>query len=268
MSEKPKKKIGKIILRILGVLLAVIIVICIVVAVIASKNVKSMNAAVDEALAAISEKYTVTEEDCGEYSQMTVYGIMKFKVKQYDVEEVGNLSVMTVNVGAMQMASVILNPQEKNLPLVSADYMYMLNNRKCFLELYNLVEEMDDDYKALLERFDGLEDKYSSLEDSSSSPAWFDDLRTSTRYKAGKPSDDALLSEMLGDGFKAVLENSESLPELTEEQKNAKNEITKKYTEGLITQGGISTDAFKASLGEEITRDFFSKVLFGTGKMD
>ena len=51
-------------------------------------------------------------------------------------------------------------------------------------------------------------------------------------------------------------------------QQKTKNEITKDYTDGLISNGGISTDMFKASLGEEVTRDFFSKVLFGTGKMD
>lgn len=268
MSEKPKKKAGKIILRIFAVLIVLIAVVCVIVAVTASGNVKSMNKAVDSALAAISENYSITEEDCGEYSRMTVYGIMKFNVKKYDVENLGNLSVMTVNVGAMQMASVILNPQEKNLPLVSADYMYMLNNRTCYLELYNLVEEMDDTYKAVLDDFDGLAEKYTELEDASSSPAWFDSLRTSTRYKHGKPADDALLAEMLGDGFRTVTAAGKDMPELSDEQKKAKNEITKKYTDGLISQGGISTDAFKASLGEEITRDFFSKVLFGTGKMD
>jgi hypothetical protein len=267
-SVKPKKKAGKIILGIFIAILAVIAVLAVIVAVIASKNTKAMNRAVDDAMAVISERYNVTEEECGEYSEMTINGIMKFDVKKYDVEGIGNLSVMKMNAGAMQMISLILNPQEKNMPLVSADFMYILSNRKAYYELYDLVETKDEKYEAILDAFRNISGPYDSLEDTSSTPAWFDDLRNATMYKKGKTSDDEALSAMLCDGLEAVLDASSGLPELTEEQKKAKNVITKDYTDGLISNGGISTDMFKSSLGEDVTRDFFSKVLFGTGRMD
>lgn len=73
---------------------------------------------------------------------------------------------------------------------------------------------------------------------------------------------------MLCDGLEAVLDASSGSPKLTEDQKKAKNAITRDYTDGLISNGGIPTDMFKSSLGEDVTRDFFSKVLFGTGRMD
>ena len=267
-ETKPKKKAVKIILRILGALLAVILALAIMVAFVAFRNTKAMNKTVDEAMAVISERYTVTEEDCGEYAKMTINGIMKFDVKKYDVEGIGNLSVMTMNAGVMQMISLILNPQEKNMPLVSADFMYILTSRKAYYELYDLVETKDDKYEAILDSFRSIGGPYESLEDTSSTPAWFDSLRNAVMYKKGKSGDDEALSEMLCDGLEAVLDASSGLPELTAEQQKKKNEITKQYTDGLISNGGISTDMFKASLGEEVTRDFFSKVLFGTGKMD
>jgi hypothetical protein len=36
------------------------------------------------------------------------------------------------------------------------------------------------------------------------------------------------------------------------------------YTDGLIEKGGISTDVFKNSLGDEETKKFFDSVFFGT----
>ena len=267
-TVKPKKKAGKIIRRILLVIVFLIAAFAAFVAVIASKNIKSMNKAVDDAMAVISERYTVTEEDPGEYGKMTINGIMKFDVKQYDVEGVGNLSVMTMNAGMMQMISLILNPQEKNMPLVSADFMYIITTRKAYYELYDLVDTKDEKYEAILDAFRNISGPYDSLEDTSSTPAWFDNLRNATMYKIGKPADDEALSEMLCDGLEAVLDASADLPQLTEEEQKTKNEITKQYTDGLISNGGISTDMFKSSLGEDVTRDFFSKVLFGTGRMD
>lgn len=54
------------------------------------------NACVDETLELVGKDHKVTEVPAGKYSEMTVYGIMKFHVKQYDIENLGNLSVMQV----------------------------------------------------------------------------------------------------------------------------------------------------------------------------
>lgn len=55
---------------------------------------------------------------------------------------------MRVNMGVMQMATVVITPREKNLPLLSADYMYILSNRKSYLEFYDVVKEKDSKYNA------------------------------------------------------------------------------------------------------------------------
>ena len=83
-------------------------------------------------------------------------------------------------------------------------------------------------------------------------------------YKIGKAKDDPTLDQMLCDGFETVLSASKELPTLNEEEMSAKRKLCKDYSDGLISNGGISTDVFKEQLGEDTTRDFFDKVLFGT----
>ena len=95
----PKKK------RILPkILLVILLIICCLAGFIffnASKNMKQMKKTVDSGMEVISSYADVKPVDAGEYSQIKMKGIMKFNVSQYDVENLGNLSVMTVNMGFM-----------------------------------------------------------------------------------------------------------------------------------------------------------------------
>ncbi|MBR5514152.1 MAG: hypothetical protein IKV85_09255 [Ruminococcus sp.] len=224
-----------------------------------------MNKSVDAALDAISQEYTLIPEDPSNYKEITVYNIFNFDVQQYSVEDVGNLSVMKVNMGFMQMATLILTPIDKNLPLVSADYMYQFGKRTSYLEFYDCVPDLNDEaYQSLLSELSAVKEKYSELEDTTPTPAWYDSLKTVGFYKVGKAKDDPTLDQMLCDGFKTVLTTSKELPTLSEEEKDNKRKLCKEYSDGLISNGGISTDVFKEQLGEDTTRDFFDKVLFGT----
>ena len=113
-----------------------------VISVVGFKNVAAMNRCLDTALEELNQHYTVTALDPGEYKELTFYGVVKFNVEQYKIQGLGNLSVMRVNMGAMQMATFVITPQNKNLPLLSADYMYILSNRKAYLEFYDAVKEI------------------------------------------------------------------------------------------------------------------------------
>lgn len=261
IRKKGKKKIGLIILEVILVSIAIITGI---VAVIANKNVKAMNGCVDAVLEELQKNYTVTARDVGEYKEMKVYGIMKFHVEQYDIEELGNLSIMRVNMGLMQMATVVITPQDKNMPLLSADYMYILSNRKAYLEFYDVVKEKDESYQQLLQALSEVQSKYTHLEDIETTPAWYQHLLTVTSYKGGSFQVDSDLKTMLTDSLAVYMNHAKQLPTLSEEEKNEKLAITVEYTDGLIEKGGISTDVFKKELGEEETKKFFDKVFFGT----
>ena len=263
-NKKAKGKVRNVLLGILSGLLTLILVAVIAVMVIAGGNVKAMDSCVDAVLTELGKEYTVTPVDPGEYRQMTVSGIMKFHVQQYDIQDIGNLSVMRVNMGVMQMATVVITPQDKNLPLLSADFMYILSNRKAYLEFYDVVAEKDAQYIGLLDSLKAVHKNYEHLEDITTTPAWYEHLLTVTVYKGGTKKTDADLEKMLVDSLHVYLTEAKDFPQLTAEQRSEKQTITVEYTDGLIEKGGISTDVFKNSLGDEETKKFFDQVFFGT----
>ena len=262
-SKKGGKKMFKIIL---GVLAALLLIAIISISSIANTNVKAMNSTVDSVLAALNENYTVTPVDVGDYKEMKIYGIMKFDVEQYDIKELGNLSIMRMNMGLMQMATVVITPQDKNMPLLSADYMYILPNRKAYLEFYDVVKEKDAAYNQLLDALKSVKANYTHLEDIETSEAWYADLLTVTSYKGGKADADKDLENLLVDSLHEYMKHAKELPLLTEAEKAEKLAITVAYTDGLIEKGGISTDVFKKELGDEETKRFFDNIFFGTAK--
>ena len=236
----------------------------IVVGIIASKNVKAMNRCVDAYMEELQKNFTLIPRDVGEYQGLTVMGIMKFDVEQYEIEGIGNLSVMRMNIGVMQMATLVITPIDKNLPLFSADYMYMLNNRISYLEFYDLVANKDAAYQQILTDLTMVHDNYAYLPDAEVSEAWYSSLLTAHAYKNGKIADDEALKNMIVDSLKVYEQHAKSLPALSEEEKQEKRVITMKYTDGLVEKGGISTDVFKKELGTEKTKHFFDTVFFGT----
>lgn len=228
----------------------------------ASSNMKIMNSTIDAGLAKISEYAEVTPADAGEYSEIKIYGLMKFDVDRYDVKDLGNLSVMKVNMGFMQMASFIITPYEKNMPMLSMDFMYIVNNRKAYVEFYDLVKDTStDEYQDVLLNLKGYKVRYSDLEDIETEPAWYDDLLSVALHKVSK--DDNKVNDMFIDAVEKYMQAAEMIPLLSEEERAEKLAVTQKYCDDLVAQGGVSTDVFKKELGEATTSDFFNKVLFG-----
>ena len=230
------------------------------------KNVAAMNRCVDAALAELCKRYTVTALDPGEFKQLKLFGFLKFRVEQYDIQALGNLSVMRVNMGAMQMATVVITPLDKNLPLLSADYMYIFSKRKFYLEFYDLVKEKDEAYLQLMADLGAVQARYNHLEDFEPTKAWYDDLLTVASFKSAPSDADTDLMTMLSDSLQVYLEHGLKLPALTEEERREKLAITTAYTNGLIEKGGVSTDIFKKQLGVEVTKKFFDAVFFGTDR--
>lgn len=263
-KTKRKGSAKKVVLIILGVILALIAAAAILIAIIAGGNVRAMDSCVDAVLEELRKEHTVTPVDPGEYEEMSIYGIMKFHVEQYDIEDVGNLSVMRVNMGFMQMATVVITPQDKNLPLLSADYMYILSNRKSYLEFYDVVKEKDQQYLDLLDALEGVQRNYDHIQNIETTPAWYQHLLTVTAYKGSDKKADPDVQQMLIDSLHVYLEHGKNFPTLTDEERAEKLAITVAYTDGLIEKGGISTDVFKKELGAEETKKFFDQVFFGT----
>lgn len=230
------------------------------------KNTKAMDAAVETALSILKEDYKLTPVDPGRFGAIKVYGAMKFLVEQYTMEGIGNLSVMRMKMGLplMTMATVVVTPFEKNLPLMSVDVIYMMGNRKAYIEFYDLVAQKDEHYLRHISRLAAISDRYAALPPCPPAPAWYDHLLTATAYRGGKAADDALLLALLGECVRDFTEMCAAAPGLNEAERAEKRRLTAEYVDTLVKQGGASTNVFKKALGEETTREFFSKVFFGT----
>lgn len=228
------------------------------------KNAQAMDAAVEAALTALSAGRTLTPEDPGRFGTIRVYGIMKFLVEQYTLEGIGNLSVMRMRMGLplMTMATVVVTPFEKNAPLMSADYIYMMGKRKAYVEFYDLVAQKDESYLAHIGALAAIGERYGSLAPCPPAPAWYDHLLTATAYKSGTAHDDETLIELLRECTQSYLTMCDAAPRLDEAGQAEKRRLTAEYVDGLVRQGGTSTNVFKKALGEEVTREFFSRVFF------
>lgn len=229
----------------------------------ASKNNKVMHETIDKGMATLAEYYTVKPLDPASYQDMTMYGLMKFHVDQYQVEELGNLSVMTANMGFMQMVSYMITPYEKNVPLCTLDFMYIMGNRKSYVEFYDLVGDTQTSaYQQVMTSLADMTERYDNITELPVDAAWYDNFLTVDMHKQLK--DDAVNEEMFCDALRTYLDASKTMEISSPEDAARQLEITQEYSDGLIKNGGVSTNVFKKALGEEKTRDFFDQVFFGS----
>lgn len=80
---------------------------------------------------------------------------------------------MTLNVGVMEMYTFNINPYDKDLPQLTIDYTITLNNRKLYVEIYDLmIDKEAKDYKDFLKKIEEINNKNSDLKDFSSKASW------------------------------------------------------------------------------------------------
>ena len=211
---------------ILGIILSVILCLVLCVAIIANINVKSMNNCSKNALKIVEKHFGIKKIDLGEKSIMKLNGMMKFQVEQYDIENLGNLSIMKMNMGLMQMLTFVITPIYENMPLLSADFMYILGTRKAYLEFYDVVKNKDSIYVELLSKLQNVIDKYDNLKSIEASEAWYKDLLTVTCYKGVKPKNDSEIQTLLVDSIDTYLSYAKKMPDLSVEDIAAKKAIT------------------------------------------
>ena len=184
---------------------------------------------------------------------------MTFSIKAYQAQSLGHVSVMSAKgfFGLMKMDTLIINPTVKDLPLYSYDRIYAMGNDTLIVELYHtLVDECP------LSELQTVKDLYKDLPEHTLGSHWYDSIKLPESIsKKGKKAQssrfDELTTKHLAAYLKAAPQSNTSSPE-------AKQKKASYYVEGLLKNGGPSTDVFKKALGEEKTADLFRKILFGT----
>ncbi|MBQ6077003.1 MAG: hypothetical protein IJK88_02760 [Clostridia bacterium] len=210
----------------------------------------------DKLLSMIKERFPLKEKNVGAFASLKANG-MKFTVSAYEAEGLGHVSVMTAKgfFGLMKMDTLIVNPKTLDLPLYSYDRILAMGNDTLIVELYDtMVEPLDT------EALKAVNEAYKDLPERDPGTHWYDGIKLKESVsKKGKK-----LTERFDAYTKDYTNAYLGLPAKPVTDAAAKREKANAYVEGLLKNGGPSTDVFKKALGEQKTAELFRKVLFGT----
>jgi hypothetical protein len=117
-----------------------------------------------------------------------------------------------------------------------------------------VTEEFD------MSSLDDVKSKFTELSERDPGEHWYDNIKLSQSIsKKGKRAQTPELDALATEHFIAYL--NICADKAFDEAK--KKELSARYVNGLLTQGGPSTDVFKKSFGEAKTEKLFKDVLFG-----
>ncbi len=213
---------------------------------------------IEKLIEEFAQSYTFDAIENKEFDSFKVNG-MDFEVKAYDAQFLGRVSSMKgkMKFGLMKMETLIVNPLELDVPLLSLDLVQVPGKLIVILEQYDTLANARRNESVFL----NIKEKYEDLEDRPSKSAWYDELRYSSSIgkKISKKKADRA-KEMIEEYFEAYLDLCRDARVIGKEEKKVKADL---YRDGLLENGGASTDSFLKAWGKEKTERFFKEVLFG-----
>lgn len=233
-----------------------------------SNNIKEIEKGIGIGLETLNSSYILKEIDCRKFSNLQIQTIT-YTIKQYEIVGVGNLAVMDSKYSSdLQMFSFVITPYYKNLPLFSNDYIYIKEKRNFLIEFYDLVEEKDILYQSYMDRFQSIKDKYVYLPDMKLKECWYDSLKSVCTAKKASNSEDTVIFSIFKENLDLFIEMEKNSNSLSQKAIKSKWQITQDYADKLVDCGGVSTNVFKNTLGDLVTKEFFNNVFFGTKKFE
>ncbi len=211
----------------------------------------------DKLLDSLKEHFSLKEMEVGEYQKLKAKG-MTFSIHQYYAKGLGNVSVMSAKgfFGMMKMNTFIVNPVEKDLPLFSYDRIHAVENDTLILELYDTMLEARE-----LEKVQEIKDRFADLPKHNLGEHWYDSIKLQeSDAKKGRRELTGSFDAYTMDYFQSYINGAKDLSACDSAAKTQKASV---YVEGLLSQGGPSTDVFKKAFGIEKTEKLFREILFG-----
>ena len=205
----------------------------------------------------INAAHPMTKLDVGEYAEIKA-PMMKFEISAYKAEGLGHVSVMSMSgmLGLMKMDTIIINPKDRDLPLLSYDRVYAAGNDTFIVELYDTMATPIE-----MTALGKVKSDAAALPANDLGEHWYDSIKLpeSLSFK-GKKNHEAEFDRVALAAMDAYLA-AEDNGELDASVKAEKSDL---YVEGLLKNGGPSTSLFLKLFGLEKTTDLFRTVLFGT----
>ena len=212
----------------------------------------------NQLLEIINHYYGLTEIDTNSYKGAELNGI-PLVIKSFNAVNLGSLSILSSASNEMSLDTLIINPFDKDMPLFSYDRIKAFHTDTLLIEFYDtfLDESMN---KVINEEFNKIKNKYQEIKELEHQNNWSDSIRLDASIsKKVQVDQSSLLDNLTKEYFQAYLSISKNLVSCNEDLKKIK---TKEYSDGLLKNGGQSTDAFIQAKGKEYTKKLFREVLF------
>lgn len=212
----------------------------------------------NQLLEIINAYYDLIELDTNTYKDAELNGIPLI-IKSFDAVNFGSVSILSSNSNVMNLDTLILNPFSKDMPLFSYDRIKAFQTDTLFIELYDTLLDKSIN-KVVNEELNIIKKKYQEISELEHKDNWYDSIRldASTSKKVGIDQSN-LFNDLTKEYLKGYLSISKNLDSCNEELKKTK---AKEYTDGLLENGGPSTDAFIKAKGKEYTEKLYREVLF------
>ena len=215
----------------------------------------------DKMLEAIGKAFPLTPKKDSGCVTCKVKG-MKFAISSFEAKGLGCVSVMkgSAMLGLMKMDTVVINPFERDMALFSYDRIYAMGSDTVFLEMY----DTRIDRTITPDAAEKVAEAYADIPEQPVAPNWYDNIKLpGCIKKKGKkditPRFDKLTAQYV-DAYLTLCKEARAC------NRNEKMKAAQVYTEGLLSNGGPSTDQFLKAKGREFTEKLFRETLFGTGK--
>ena len=132
-----------------------------------------------------------------------------------------------------------------------------MGNDTLIVELYDTLSG-DCDLGAL----ENIKSQYTDLCERDPGEHWYDSIKLSQSIsKKGKKNQSSRFDDLAIQHIAAYLDINNPTACVHEKERKATY-----YVEGLLNNGGPSTDVFKKALGVERTTELFKRILFGTAQ--
>lgn len=221
-------------------------------------------------IVSIAKKYfEVSECDIGEYSTVKG-GMIKAKARKFTIDGVGSMALQdaTAMLGMMKMNMMVITPLSRDLPMFSFDIIDAIGNYTIIIEIYDMYLNKSASFEKDMQDFEIIKGEYKSIPDNDLGEHWYDEIKLSAcvSKKAKKKDVEAQFDGLFKKYLEKYFEMAKSMDLLDESLLDEKREKSAAYVDGLLKNGGPSTDQFVKMIGEDKTRDYFTKVIFGTAK--
>ncbi len=215
----------------------------------------------------LSRHFTLTPCDTGKYAAFKA-GPLKVSTRRYEAAGLGSVSVLegSAMLGLMKLVTVVINPWQRDIPLFSFDEIGVMKNGTWLVEYYNTVAPgVRLDMSAL----QAVKDSLAAVGEYPMGQHWYDDIRYSCSIaKKDKASQRPAVAQALNKALAAYAAMAAAAPALSGDAVMEKQRRTAAYVDGLLSNGGPSTDAFVKAIGKAETEDLFTGVVFYTAVTD